>query len=389
MLCLSNSIRHDDPVVQPLLRTIEEARTLTQLILAVWPLARVLARHSVEDVLAERAQRPSAWPPCPTCGTGLCSTGFAQRQLISLVGPLRWRRRVGRWPHGCDSPQVAPCDESLGVQPYPRTRGECQCLGCARAVCVPFATAARWLGWYGGSVVSPRAVWCWVQAAGHQARASLQTARATVARGDGPPPEPLTAEEAAVPLAVGADGVMVPLRPDAGVPRGKIRWRAVTVGVLARRGQHRTRTGQSVPRLQHRRLVAVLGDSETRKPRLWLEALRQGIICAPPVVWRSEGGRGWWRLCAEQLSASATGLLALYPAAHTLWKSAAAWRDGRTTPAHRWFAWARHRFRSGHPDGVLADLAAARDVAGWPDTARATVTTVYASLERHRDPITR
>jgi hypothetical protein len=47
MLCLSDSIRHDDPAVQQLLRTIEEAHTLTQLILAVWPFARVLARHLV------------------------------------------------------------------------------------------------------------------------------------------------------------------------------------------------------------------------------------------------------------------------------------------------------------------------------------------------------
>src|SRR5215208_3328633 len=68
MLCLSDSIRHDDPCVQQLLRTIEEAQTLAQLILAVWPLARVLALHIVEYVLAERAQRPSAWPPCPTWG---------------------------------------------------------------------------------------------------------------------------------------------------------------------------------------------------------------------------------------------------------------------------------------------------------------------------------
>ena len=37
MLCLSDSIRHDDPSVQQLLKTIEEAQTLTQLILAVWP----------------------------------------------------------------------------------------------------------------------------------------------------------------------------------------------------------------------------------------------------------------------------------------------------------------------------------------------------------------
>ena len=43
MLCLSDSIRHDDPSMQQLLNTIERAETLTQLILAVWPLARVLS----------------------------------------------------------------------------------------------------------------------------------------------------------------------------------------------------------------------------------------------------------------------------------------------------------------------------------------------------------
>src|SRR6266853_1000115 len=229
MLCLSDSIRHDDPSVQQLLRTIEEAYTLTQLILAVWPLARVLAQHIIESVLAERAQRPMAWPPCPTCGTALRSKGFAQRQLMSLFGPIRWRRRVGRCPHGCDIPQVAPFDAALGVQPHQRTSGELQCLGCALAVFVPFATAARLLGWSCGGVVSLRAVWCWVQAAGHQAMEHLQEELAAVAQGHGAPPDPLTAAETALPLALGADGVSAPFRPGAGAPQGKIRWREVKV----------------------------------------------------------------------------------------------------------------------------------------------------------------
>ena len=173
----------------------------------------------------------------------------------------------------------------------------------------------------------------------------------------------------------------------AGAPRGKIRWREVKVGVLARLGQHRTRLGQSVPRLQQRRLVAVLGDIEMLKPRLWLEALRQDSLRAPQVVWLSDGGRGLWRLFEEQFSSSATGILDFYHAAQNLWKSAAAWLDGRTTKAHRWFAWARHRLRHGNPDGVLADLAEALDVEGLPDTARDTLTTVYAYLERHREHI--
>ena len=96
MLCLSDSIRDDDPCVQRLLCTVEEAHTLTALILAAWSLARVLAIHLVESVLAERARRPTSWPRCPQCGACLRSKGFVKRQVLSLVGPLRWQRRVGR-----------------------------------------------------------------------------------------------------------------------------------------------------------------------------------------------------------------------------------------------------------------------------------------------------
>ena len=384
MLCLPDSIRDDDPSLQGLLRAVEDAPSLTALILATWQVARVLAVHLIEAVLAERAHQPTVWPPCPACGASLQSKGFAPRQMTSLFGPIQWQRRVGRCPRGCALSQVAPLDEALGVHPHQRTSGELQALGCALAVFVPFATAARLLGWYCGSVVSPRAVWCWVQAAGHQAMAHLQEELAAVARGREPTPEPLTAAQAALPLAVGADGVMVPFRPDAGMPRGKIRWREVKVGILARIGQHRTRTGQVVTRLTQRRLVAVLGDIDALKPRLWLEALHQGLRNAPQVVWLSDGGRGLWRLFDECFAETATGILDFYHAAQNLWKSAAAWLDGRTTQARRWFTWARHCLRHGHPDGVLGDLAEALDVEGLPDTARDTLRTVSAYLERHR-----
>ena len=108
MLCLHDSIRDDDPSVQYLLRAVEDAPSLTALILATWQVARVLAVHLVEAVLAERARQPTAWPPCPACGAALRSKGLAPRQMMSLFGPIRWRRRVGRCPHGCDIPQVAP-----------------------------------------------------------------------------------------------------------------------------------------------------------------------------------------------------------------------------------------------------------------------------------------
>jgi hypothetical protein len=186
MLCLNDSIRHDDPSLQPLLSAVEKAQTLTELILAAWPLARLLTIHIVEYVLAERALRPTFWLCCPACGVLLESKGFVKRQVTSLFGPLRWRRRVGRCPQGCAIGQVAPFDEELGLQPHQRTSGELQCLGCALAVFVPFATAARLLSWYSGASVSARSVWCWVQAAGQRAMDHLQAQLEAVAQGDLP-----------------------------------------------------------------------------------------------------------------------------------------------------------------------------------------------------------
>jgi hypothetical protein len=166
MLCLPDSIREDDPSLPWLLRTVEDAPSLTALLLATWQVARVLAVHLFAAVLAERVRQPTPWPPCPVWEVSLRSKGLAPRQMMSLFGPIQWQRRVGRCPRGCAIPQVAPLDAALEVQPHQRMRGELQSLGCALAVFVPFATAARLLGWYCGSVVSPRAMWSWRQAAG-------------------------------------------------------------------------------------------------------------------------------------------------------------------------------------------------------------------------------
>jgi hypothetical protein len=376
MLCLTDSIRHDEPSVQGLLSAVEDALTRTELMLAAWQLARVVAMHLVEAVRAERARRPTAWPRCPACGASLRRKGVVQRQITSLCGPIRWRRRVGRCPHGCATEQVVPFAEALGVPPPQRPSGALQSLGGALAVFVPCATAATWLRWSHGDAVSPRAVWRWVPAAGRRAMEPLQEPWEKVTQGSLPTPEPLAAARAAAPVVLGADGVRVPFRPEGGHPTGKTRWREITVGVLARVGQHRTRLGQVVTRRPQRRLVAVLGDREALTPRLWLAAVRQGLLHAPQVVWLREGGRGVWRLFEERCSCHATGMVDLYHAAQHLWKGAAAWVDGRTTQARRWFAWARHRLRPGMPDGVLADLADALDVEGLPETARHTLTTV-------------
>ena len=106
MLCLIDSIRDDDPSVQYLLRVLEDASSLTALILAAWQVARVLAVQLVETVLDERARQPTVWPPCLACGAAVRSKGFVTRQITSVVGTIRWQRWVGRCPQGCALPQV-------------------------------------------------------------------------------------------------------------------------------------------------------------------------------------------------------------------------------------------------------------------------------------------
>jgi hypothetical protein len=51
MLCLHDSIRHNDPAVQRLLSAVDDAHSLSALILAAWQVARVLTVHLVEAVL--------------------------------------------------------------------------------------------------------------------------------------------------------------------------------------------------------------------------------------------------------------------------------------------------------------------------------------------------
>ncbi len=58
--------------------------------------------------------------------------------------------------------------------------------------------------------------------------------------------------------------------------------------------------GQVVARLRQRRLVAFLEGIEALQWRLGFEALRQGMLYAPQVVWLSDGGRGLWRLFEER-----------------------------------------------------------------------------------------
>jgi hypothetical protein len=159
MSCLRDSIRQSDPSFQELVEAIENASSLALLVLSAWRLAREFAVKLVIEVLTERAQRPTQWPNCPKCGKRLHSKGFISRQVISLIGIIRWKRRVGRCPRGCAIGQIAPLDKALGLLPYQRTSFELQRLGCLLAI----ETVTSLLNYLVSVKVS--SVWHWVQEA--------------------------------------------------------------------------------------------------------------------------------------------------------------------------------------------------------------------------------
>ena len=379
MSCLRNSICQIESSLQELIEATENASTLPLLILSAWRLARVLAVKIVEESLIERAQRPTQWPDCPNCEKRLHSKGFVHRQITSMIGVVHWKRRVGRCPHGCEIGQVAPLDKALGLLPHQRSSFELQKLGCLLSVFAPFETVVALLNCLVSVQVSSSAVWHWVQNAGQKAMDRLNDQLAELAAGQLPQMESLDEAISALPLLIGADGVMVPFRPEGG--KGRTVWREVKVAVLARLGR---RGKSNAPHLHQRRLVAVLGSIDALRPRLWLEALRQGILTAPQVVWLSDGGVGFWGLYTACFAAYAIGILDFYHAAQNLWKGAKAWLDGRSKKARLWFTSARHLLRHGETDVVLNDIASALKLDGLPETARKVLKNLYEYLDTHQ-----
>jgi hypothetical protein len=121
---------------EPLAR-LREATSLALLVMAVWTVVRGLAVRLLEAGLTGRASQPETWPVCPRCGRQLQSKGFRERVLRTLLGVIRWRRQVGRCPHGCAGSPVAPLDQALGVLPHQHTGAAVHWMGCWLAVFVP------------------------------------------------------------------------------------------------------------------------------------------------------------------------------------------------------------------------------------------------------------
>jgi hypothetical protein len=348
----------DDEHWQQQCKRLQTVSSLSAVVLTARQMGLWLARAIVEQQLHERAVAPTKWGNCLVCHAQLISKGFVKRQMLTLVGQVEWKRRVGRCPHRCLGSQQIPLDEALSIKPYQQTSIELMRLGCLLAVFLPFDLASWMLQQLTGVGVSNDTIWQWVQDTGKQAMQQLKLQLQQLAQGQHPQVESLGEVLKAMPLIIAADGVTVPFRPYPKTLKEKIVWREVKVALFARLGNHQTKTGETRTQLYQRRLVASLGDIDHLKPRLQLEALRQGMTTASQVVWISDGARGFWRLYRECFTPiGAVGILDFYHATQHLWQVASVYQDGNParTP-QQWFASLRHRLRYGFGKGIIKEL---------------------------------
>jgi hypothetical protein len=343
-----------------------------------------LANAFVASELNQRAQQPTEWERCPRCSATLQSKGYRSRRMLTLVGWVRWERRVGRCPNHCRGSQSVPFDERLGIAPNQQTSVELMRLGCLLVVFVPFEIAVRLLEQLSGVRVSDAALWRWVQHYGQAGMTQEQAQLRAWDAGDQPPAEGIDAQTAALPLLIGADGVTVPFRPHAQSAKGRIVYQEIKVALLARLGSRLKRSGETVTQLMQRRLVAVRGTIYDLQVRLQLEAHRQGIEAASQVVWISDGARGLWGLFERCFASVALGILDFYHACEHLHAAAQAYGD--TLPnrtATQWFGRLRHQLRHGYVHHILKEFERLLRYPSTPASAKLTLRQVRSYLKTH------
>ena len=284
----------------------------------------------------------------------------------------------------CKVSLSVPLDEALGITPDQFSSEELIRLGCLLSIVMPYELSSWMLHQCTGITVSASTLWNWVERYGSKAKSRLDEQLEQYLQGESMPTESLDEVTAALRLAIAADGVMVPFRPQPKTPKGKTQWREVKVGLLVRLGSRLTRAGTHVTRLLRRRLVAVLGDIDTFIPLIQLEAQLQSYQSAPQVIWLSDGGRGFWRVDRQCFAHCAIGILDFYHAAGHLWRATAALFGGHSPDATQWFKRWRSLLRHGHHQTVLTSLAslASADLVQGDDLE--TVQQVQAYFQAHR-----
>lgn len=336
---------------------LTRAATLPAMVWIAMQMGLWLARGILETELKRRASLMAEWGKCQQCSSKIQSKGWRERQMETLIGKIHWQRRIGRCPKGCHGSLSVPLDEALGIAPHQGSSEELMRLGCLLSLLMPYELASWLLGQWSGLSVSSTTLWNWVQTKGKQGQADLEAQLKAQADGQIVEPEQLSEMLSALPLAIAADGVMVPFRPVANTPKGKTQWQEIKIALLARLGTRINREKETVPQLLNRRLVAVLGDIDQFIPHLQLEAHRQAFESAPEVIWLSDGGKGFWRVYRTCFAHCSVAVLDFFHAAGQLWRATDAMFESCCPAAARaWFDRWRHQLRHGQNHLVLDSL---------------------------------
>lgn len=380
------------PTYAEMFDEMSKINTLSRLVLYVMFLVKKIGVDLIQEELMRRGTSRHTWPKCDHCGKRIESKGQVWRSVLTLLGMVRWSRKVGRCPNRCKGHQIAPLDQELGLGPYQKISDEIKWMGCLLAVHMPFHTCVLLLNQLTGVSISSESLWNWVQAYGRAVADELDREVEALREGHQPRESHGEKDVGHLPLVIGADGVMVPFRPENKSPKGKTKWLEVKVAILARLGIRVSREGENTTELKQRRLVAVLGTIEQLREKLWMEALRQNIRTAKRVIWLSDGGRCLWGVFKDYFGPlGAIGILDFYHAAQNLWKGAKARFDGRTKMAREWFEKVRHQLRHGQEQTVLVKLKKIlsskqlhKEVS---DEERKTLQNVHDYLTTHQDHI--
>lgn len=364
------------------IQKLESSKRLAELIWICVELGRMIAVMVIEEVLNKRGSEKSEGSYCEGCGAKLESKGQRSRKLLTVIGEIKWSRQVRRCPKGCKGSERVPLDEALGIESNQRVGPHLIRMGCMLAIFVPYEIASKLLLLLTGVSVSPMTIWKWVQDAGRRAMEHVEKELEAVAEGKIPSLEKMSDACKQMAMVMGADGVMVPFRPNEKSPKGKTAWREVKVGIVARLERYIS-NGQEATRLVQRRVTACLGTADEFQPRLWLLACQQGLHQAPMVIWVSDGGQWLWRIFSQSFPDYAIGVLDFYHAAQNLWKGVRPWLDGRSTEARTWFQQARRLLKQGHSSMILSQIQSALLQPDLPEPARLSLQTLYNYLHKH------
>ena len=356
MLCLEKIVRENSGVIQEKIKNIEKCRTLKSLVLAVLSIGKYISCRIIEEELKRRNSKRCDWPKCRTCGKKLESKGNRERTILTLVGKISFKRKIGRCKNKCKKSQISLLDKSLGIIAYQKVSNELQMIACILAVFIPYDTCSKIMENVAQISVPTKTLYRWCRHFGKIAYDQYLWELYCLERGLLGSTEMLSQELLSLPLVIGGDGVMVPFRPFEKSPKGKISWREVKVGIFARLKRMINDKGISIDRIVHKRLVAVLGDINIFQKCMELEAHKQQAKNTKTVAWISDGGRGFWTVFDNFFSSFAIGILDFYHAAQYFWKFAKVHFDGRTKKSHSWFKKARRLLKKGDRSSMLDSI---------------------------------